>query len=262
MNQQTNKSNNNRILLPIMTWGLLLLVWLIYSVFSTDQSVMIPSIKEVWQSFLDIVQNGYGTHSFAFHLRSSFVRLFLALFFGVITGVPLGFISGYVPVIRGVVDSLIQFYRPIPPLAYYPLLIIWMGIGDGSKIFLLYLAAFAPIYIACVSAIGKIRHDYLLTGQSLGANKFRILKTIIWPATLPEVFTGFRTAFGFAYSTLVAAEMTASTSGIGWMVMDASRYLKSDVMFVGIVIMGLTGVLIDVFILFCERHLVFWKGRV
>ena len=157
-------------------------------------------------------------------------------------------------------DSVVQFYRPLPPLAYYVMLILWLGIDESSKITLLYLAAFAPIYIACVSAVSNIRVEYLLSAKSLGASGKDLFFQIVFPACLPDIFTSIRTAVGVAYTTLVSAEMIAATSGLGWMVIDASRYLKSSVIFVGIIIMGISGVLIDQGLKALEKKIVFWKG--
>ena len=169
--------------------------------------------------------------------------------------------SGYFDRFRAIIDSIVQFYRPLPPLAYYTLLILWLGIDESSKITLLFLAAFAPIYLSCVSAVGKINPDYIHNAQSLGATKKDIFFTVVLPSCLPDLFVGLRTAVGVAYTTLVSAEMIAATSGIGWMVIDASRYLKSDVMFVGIIIMGITGLLIDFGLRKLEEKVVFWKGK-
>ena len=160
---------------------------------------------------------------------------------------------------RAIVDSFIQFYRPLPPLAYYTLLILWFGIGELSKVTLLYLAAFAPIYLACVSSVNHIDQNLILSAKTLGANSRDLFFTIILPASAPEIFVGVRTAIGVAYTTLVSAEMVAATSGIGWMVIDASRYLNVDVMFVGIIIMGLTGVLLDTLLIAIEKRVLFWK---
>jgi taurine transport system permease protein len=126
----------------------------------------------------------------------------------------------------------------------------------------LFLAGFAPIYIACVSAVTKINEDYILSAKSLGADRKKVFFKIVLPACLPEIFTGIRTAMGVAYTTLVSAEMVAATSGIGWMVIDASNYLKSDVIFVGILIMGVTGIIIDFGLRYLEKRIVFWKGYV
>src|SRR5699024_6970662 len=143
------------------------------------------------------------------------------------------------------VNSVVEFYRPLPPLAYYTLLIIWLGIGDTSKIALLFLAGFAPLYIAGVSAVAKLNRDYIRSAKCLGAGQKQIFFNIILPGCMPEVFTGLRTAVGVSYTTLVSAEMVAATSGIGWMVLDASNFLRSDAIFVGIIIMGITGMVID-----------------
>lgn len=249
-----------KIPIAFLVWLLIFITWIFYTECIQPDAVMIPSPQIVWTSFLETLKNGYGGISLAVHLRSSFVRLFLAMVLAFFTAVPLGFLSGYSRLVQSIVDSIVQFYRPIPPLAYYPLLILWLGIDDRSKITLLYLSAFAPLYIACVSAISNMRYDYILSARSLGATSKDILLRIIWPSCLPEIFTGLRTSFGFAYSTLVATEMTAATSGIGWMVMDASRYLKSDIIFLGIIIMGLSGLIIDRCLYFLETHLIFWKG--
>lgn len=248
--------------LTIGTWFFILIVWYSVTKFNIVKSVLVPSPYEVWTTFLDILKGGYNSTSLMVHLGVSFKRLFIASSFAIITSIPLGLLSGYFKKFRAIVDSVIQFYRPLPPLAYYTLLILWLGIDDESKIALLFLAAFAPMYISCVSAVTKINQDYILSAESLGANKRKIFFHVVLPACMPEIFTGLRTAVGVAYTTLVSAEMVAATSGIGWMVLDASKYLKSDVMFVGIIIMGITGILIDVGLRFIEKKLVYWKGYV
>ncbi len=248
--------------LTIGTWIVILSIWYFITKLNMVQSVLVPSPYEVWISFVNILKDGYNGNSLIAHLGISFKRLFIASFFAIVTAIPLGLLSGYFDKVRSIVDSVIQFYRPLPPLAYYTLLILWFGIDDTSKITLLFLAAFAPIYIACVSAVTKINQDYILSAESLGASHQNIFFHIVLPASMPEIFTGLRTAVGVAYTTLVASEMVAATSGIGWMVIDASRYLKSNVMFVGIIIMGITGIVIDAGLRFLEKKLVYWKGYV
>lgn len=248
--------------LTVGTWIVILGLWYIVTKFNITESILIPSPYEVWSTFIDILKNGYNGISLMAHLGISFKRLAIASFLAIVTAIPLGLLSGYFDKIKAIVDSVIQFYRPLPPLAYYTLLILWFGIDDISKITLLYLAAFAPIYISCIAAVSKVNQDYISSAESLGANHKEIFFRIVLPACLPEIFTGIRTAIGVAYTTLVAAEMLAATSGVGWMVIDASRYLKSEVMFVGIIIMGITGIFIDVGLRFLERKLVYWKGYV
>lgn len=249
-------------LITAATWIIILGCWYIITKFEIVSPTLVPSPYKVWTTFLKILNSGYNGFPLLGHLGSSFERLFTALGLAVVTAIPLGLLSGYFRKIRAVIDSVVEFYRPLPPLAYYTLLVLWLGIDNTSKITLLYLAAFAPVYISCASAVTKINQDYILSAKSLGANQIQIFYKIVLPACMPEIFTGLRTAVGVAYTTLVAAEMVAATSGIGWMVLDASNYLKCDVIFVGIIIMGFTGILIDMVLRFFERKIVYWKGYV
>ncbi len=256
------KNNKTDKRLTIATWVIILGAWYIVTRMGIFSSTLVPSPYKVWSTFLDILENGYNQGSLFMHLGASFRRLFLAMGAAIITSIPLGLLSGYSNKVKSIVDSIVEFYRPLPPLAYYTLLILWFGIDDTSKVILLFLAGFAPIYIACVSAVTKINEDYILSAKSLGADKRKVFFKIVLPACLPEIFTGIRTSMGVAYTTLVSAEMVAATSGIGWMVIDASNYLKSDVIFVGILIMGLTGILIDFGLRYLEKKIVYWKGYV
>lgn len=261
MKDNNNFFNLNRIL-TIFTWLIILGIWFLVTELELISSVLIPSPLTVWKTFVDILHNGYNNVPLSAHLGISFARLFFAYFLAMIIGIPLGLLSGYFSRVRAVVDSIIQFYRPLPPLAYYTLLVLWFGIYEESKILLLFLAALAPIYVSCVSAVGKLNADYQLSALSLGASRKQVFIHVVAPACLPEIFTGLRTGIGVAYTTLVAAEMVAATSGIGWMVIDASRFLNSPVMFVGIIIMGFTGVVIDLIMRLIENYLVDWKTYV
>ncbi len=118
-----------------------------------------------------------------------------------------------------------NFTRPLPPLAYYTLLVLVLGIDNESKIALLFLACFAPIYIQCTSAVLRVKKDYINSAYTLGATKKQVFMKVA-PSCLPDIFVGLRTALGVGYTTLVAAEMVAASSGLGWLVLDASNYFK------------------------------------
>ncbi|MEB3100978.1 ABC transporter permease [Ferviditalea candida] len=263
---RNNKLEKSRKLSPetFITAGTIIaifLLWFVISKLHLVNATFFPSPAQTWSAFQDILLNGYKGESLLYHLYNSLFRLFAAFFLAVITAVPLGLMSGYSSKIRAALDPIIEFYRPLPPLSYYTLLILWFGIENTSKIALLYLAAFAPIYLAAMSAVKGVSIDRLHSGESLGANKWQVFRYIIFPSCLPEIFTGMRTALGFAYTTLVAAEMVAAVSGIGWMVLDASKYLRSDIMFVGIIIMGITGILLDRLFRMIESKLIPWRGK-
>jgi len=236
-------------------------IWFVSTSLKWVDPKLVPAPLSVWKAFVDVMQNGYKNFTLLQHLSTSLERLLIAFFAAVIITVPLGLASGNSPKIRAALEPLIEFYRPLPPLAYYTLLVLWMGIGNESKISLLFLACLAPIYIACASAVSKVREDYINSALTVGATKWQIFVHVIFPACLPDIFTGIRTALGVGYTTLVSAEMVAARSGVGWMVLDASRYMRSDIIFLGIILMGITGILLDRIILLIERKVVPWKGK-
>ncbi|MDO4860002.1 MAG: ABC transporter permease subunit [Bacillota bacterium] len=256
------KEKKNYKVIGLIVVLILLLLWIIDSAFNLIDERFLPSIGSVGKALVVITTDGYKGSTLFGHLGASFFRLFSAFFLAIATAVPLGLLSGYNKKVRAAFDPIIEFYRPLPPLAYYTLLVLWLGIGNGSKITLLYLACFAPIYIACVAAVTKVPANYINAAATLGANKKQIFMKVIFPYCLPDMFTGIRTAMGVGYSTLVAAEMVAAVSGIGWMVLDASNWLRSDIIFAGIIVMGVTGILIDAILRFIERKVVPWKGKV
>jgi taurine transport system permease protein len=239
----------------------LLVAWTLAAKTAGLSKILLPSPAAVWDRFVLMLDQGYKGHTLIAHLLDSLRRLFIAYGLAVVTAIPLGLLSGCCRRLRTALDPIISFYRPLPPLAYYTLLVLWMGIDDGSKIALLFLAGFAPMYISAVAGVSRIRSDYVNGARTLGANSVQIFFHVVFPVTLPDVFVGLRNSIGFMYSTLVAAEMVAAVSGVGWMVLDASKYLQSEVIFAGIIVMGLTGVLLDWLLNVVESRVVFWRGR-
>jgi taurine transport system permease protein len=247
-------------MISIITVIVILVLWYVITNFNMVDAKLVPTPQKTWAAFLDVCKD-YKGHSLLQHLGASMRRLMIAFGLAIITAVPLGLLSGYSKKVRAVMSPIIEFYRPLPPLAYYTLLVMALGIDDGSKIALLFLACFAPIYISCVSGVVKVKKDFINSALTLGASRTQVFFKVIFPSCLPEMFTGIRTAIGVGYSTLVAAEMVAATSGIGWMVLDAKNWFRNDVIFVGIIVMGLTGILIDFIIRLLERKLVPWAGK-
>lgn len=239
----------------------LIAVWWIIAALEVVPRLFVPHPLEVVRAFLDILMYGYRGGTLLFHLRSSLWRVFSGFALAVVTAVPIGLWMGHNRFIYAAFDPILQFYRPLPPLAYYTVLILWLGIDNESKIALLYLAAFPPLAISASSAVRSVSEEKLHAARSLGADEMQVMWHVIFPACLPQILTGMRVSVGFTYTTLVASEIVAAQSGIGWMVLDASNFLRSDVIFMGIFVMGITGVLLDRGIVLIERRLVPWKGR-
>ncbi len=248
-------------MISFTTVAIVFIAWTLVTERELVSPLFLPSPMKVWAAFIDIWQNGYKGNSLIFHISESMYLLVFALVLAIFTAIPLGMLSGFSKPIRAALDPIVEFYRPLPPLAYYTLLVIWLGIENPSKIALLYLGAFAPLYIAAVSGVQRIPRDRVNASLSLGASPWQVFTYVIFPSCLPDLFTGLRTAIGFTYTTLVAAEMVAAVSGIGWMVLDASKFLRSDQIFVGIIIMGIIAIVIDACIRWVEKTQLPWIGH-
>jgi taurine transport system permease protein len=241
--------------------GVLLSLWHLIAASGRVPAYFLPTPTRTWQTFLDIAAHGYRGHSLLEHLSASLGRVLLAFAASALLGVPVGLLVGTSRRVRALVTPVLEFYRPLPPLAYYTLLVIWLGIGNLSKVTLLLLAGLPPVVISTAGGVGGLRPDFINGARSLGATRWQVFRYVVLPGCLPEIFTGLRVSIGFIYTTLVAAEMVAGVNGLGWLVLDASKFLQSDVIFVGIFLMGLTGLLLDVILRIVERMAVPWRGR-
>lgn len=240
---------------------IILVLWWVATHMGWTNEKLIPTPEKTWAAFVEVLGEGYKGHTLLQHIGASMERLFIAFFWAFIIATPLGLVSGFSSKVRAALEPIIEFYRPLPPLAYYTLLTLALGIENESKIALLFLACFAPIYVSCVSAVARIKQDYILSAYTVGANKTQVFWYVIFPSCLADLFVGLRTAIGVAYTTLVAAEMVAATSGIGWMVLDAGNWFRNDIIFVGIIVMGITGLFIDFILKFIEKKIVPWSGK-
>jgi len=178
-----------------------------------------------------------------------------------VLGMLMGLVMGLNRWAKGILDAPIEFYWPLPPLAYLPLMIIWLGIGEVSKIALLTLAMFAPILLSAQAGVRSLPIDRINAALSLGARRRHLFFEIVLPSALPEILTGIRIALGVGWSTLVAAELIASTRGIGYMTMSASHFLATDAVFVGIAIIATCAFCFSFAMRLLERVLVPWKGK-
>jgi taurine transport system permease protein len=253
--------NEKYHLISTLSVGFVLALWVIGGLLKWFNPVFVPSVTDVSDAFWDIWANGYKGYSLPYHIFSSLRRLFYAIILAFVTAVPMGLLAGRSRLFRAVIDPFIEFYRALPPLAYYTLLILWLGIEDLSKVVLLFLSGFAPLFIGTVFAVEKIPQDRINGARSLGANGFSLFVRVIFPSCLPDILTGLRTSVGICYATLVAAEMVAAVSGIGWLVLDSSKYLRFDIVYFGILIIGGVAVLIDSSIRFFIVKSAPWIGK-
>ena len=228
---------------------------------TSNPDLFVPSIGATWEEFVNLgFGAGYRGYSLWEHLGWSMLRMVIGVGTAIALGIAVGLAIGVSPKVKAVFDPIVEFYRPLPPLGYYTLLIVWFGIEETPKVLLLFLAAFAPVVIGTESGIRSVRQSWVDQARTLGASHLYVFRHVMLPASLPQIFASIRLAVGFAYTTLVAAELVAATKGIGWMVLDASKFLRIDVIYVGIIVMGITALLLDRVIRAIENRVVPWRG--
>ncbi|KTC31915.1 MAG: taurine ABC transporter permease TauC [Pseudomonas sp.] len=247
--------------ISVLTLAGLLALWWAVTASGLVEPLFLPSPAAVLQKGWLLATTGYMDATLWQHLAASLGRIGLALGCAVLTAIPVGIAIGANRIARGVLDPLIEFYRPIPPLAYLPLIVIWCGIGELSKVLLIYLAIFAPIAIATATGVRTVDPAKLRAAQSLGATRVQLIRHVILPSALPDILTGVRIGLGVGWSTLVAAELIAATSGLGFMVQSAAQFLVTDVVVLGILVIALIAFALEMGLRALQRRLVPWHGQ-
>ena len=224
--------------------------------------LFLPKPEAILLAFRQAVAGDLDNHTLMTHFLWSMYRVFAAFFMAVVIGIPVGIAMGVSRIARGLFDPPIEFYRPLPPLAYLPLMIIWFGIGEMSKILLLFLSIFAPVALAARAGVRSIGQEQIQAARSMGASTFQVIRNVIVPGAMPEILVGLRIGMGVGWTTLVAAEMVAADAGLGKMVFNASNFLRTDVVILGILAIGAVAYVFELIMRWIERWAVPWKGRV
>lgn len=246
----------------LLTLAALVLLWWTATYLGWIKPLFLPQPEAIWRALNQAIAGDLDNNTLLGHLAWSMMRVFSAFALAIMIGVPIGIAMGVNRIARGVLDGPIEFYRPLPPLAYLPLMIIWFGIGELSKILLIFLACFAPVALAARSGVRSASQEQIQAALSMGATRMQVVRHVILPAALPEILVGLRIGMGVGWTTLVAAEMVAANSGLGQMVLNASNFLRTDVVILGIIIIGLVAYGFEVLMRKIEAWLVPWKGRV
>ena len=251
-----------RLGISLLTLGALLALWWLVARLELISPLFLPPPAQVLQQLLTLAgPQGFMDATLWQHLAASLQRILIALAAATLCGVTVGLAMGLSPTLRGMLDPLIELYRPVPPLAYLPLMVIWFGIGETSKVLLIYLAIFAPVAMATLAGVQGARQVRLRAARALGANRWQVLWYVIVPGALPDMLTGLRIGLGVGWSTLVAAELIAATRGVGFMVQSAGEFLATDVVLAGILVIALIAFILELGLRALQRRLTPWHGE-
>ncbi|EMH4164191.1 taurine ABC transporter permease TauC [Pluralibacter gergoviae] len=254
---------SRQLTLSIATLAVLLALWWAITALNLIAPLFLPPPGAVLHKLVTIAgPEGFMDATLWQHLGASLTRILIALLAAVLVGIPVGIAMGLSTTVRGILDPLIELYRPVPPLAYLPLMVIWFGIGETSKILLIYLAIFAPVAMATLAGVKSVQQVRVRAAQSLGASRGQILWFVILPGALPDILTGLRIGLGVGWSTLVAAELIAATRGLGFMVQSAGEFLATDVVLAGIAVIAVIAFILELGLRALQRRLTPWYGEV
>ncbi len=253
--------------LPLLSLLVFFGVWQLAAASEIWNQTFVPYPSTVWRAFIQVSTvhdgvRGYAGYLLHEHLYMTLRRVFAGVAIGVVIGVFLGLLMGSIPWFRSILEPWLTFLRALPPLAYFFLLIIWLGIDEAPKVTLLALAALPPAAVATTAAVVAAPVGLVEAARALGASKWQVIRDVVIPSALPETFTGIRLAVGMAYSSVVAAELFNGIPGIGGLVKDASNYNNTPVVLVGIFAIGISGLVIDGLLRTVERRAVPWRGKV
>ena len=253
---------------PFLRWivsgrsiALLLLVWyLVTGPLGLLSSLKFPSPLDAYESLAQLVlPPGYADGTLVQHILSSVALVLMGFLVAIGTGVPLGVLMGRNALVDAYVNPVFQIIRPIAPIAWIPLTILWFGLGTGAKLFVIWLAAFAPALINTYTGVRNIDTTLIQAARVHGALRKQMLFDVVIPGALPSIFTGLRTSLQACWMVLVAAELVGSFVGLGHIMIIATRDLNSGMIFVAMICVALLGVLMSAGLTYVERWAIPWR---
>ena len=246
-----------RIALVAAPWLAIVALWYAVRASGLVNPSLVPAPHAVLAKFVELARD-----RLRLDVWMSTQRVFVGVFLGVLAAVPVGFAIGWYRGVRSFVDPLINFFRALPPIALIPLVIVYFGIGEVAKTVILFYASFFAGVIVMVEGIGQISPIYVRVARCLGATDGEIFAKVIVPLAVPHILTAIRVALGVAWATLVASELIAAQQGLGALIQNASSFFQLDIVYVGIICIGLIALAMDLILRAATRRLVAWQDRI
>lgn len=231
--------------------AILAIWWAVIVVFKPHVSLLPPPTL-VAIEFWRLVQTG----DLFTHIGASLGRVLSAWVMAGLVAIPVGLAMGRIPVVEKLMDPIVELIRPISPLAWIPLAILWFGIGEAGKVFVVFIGTFFPTLISTVAGVKRIDPVLIQAGQVLGCHdRASLFRKVVLPAALPNIITGLRISFGTGWASIIAAELVAARSGLGYLISNGMEILRADRVLVGMIVIGVLGVCFDILFRFLQRRI-------
>ncbi|VTU38256.1 ABC transporter permease [Variovorax sp. PBL-E5] len=239
----------------------ILAAWELATRIGLVRSVLLPAPSDVARTFIDVLFHGYAGVSIFWHIGASVARVLAGFIAAAVFGIAIGLARGRYSLVDAVLLVPAEVVRPIPPLGLIPLFILWFGIGEVSKVLLIFYYVLLIVMLNTESGVRSCPPDLIRAAQSQGATPVQIFRYVIFPAALPQIMTGLRVGMGSALAILVASELLGGDRGLGFVVLDASNFFRTNEVFVGIVLIGLLGLISDRALNWLSRRVVHWERK-
>jgi len=247
-----------RAVMIAVPWTLIVLGWYGIAYSGLINPSLVPTPHAVAARFWELLTEGRLLSD----MWMSTQRVFLGVASGIVVAVPVGFVLGWYREIRRYIDPLINFFRALPPIALIPLVIVYFGIGESAKIVILFYASFFAGVIVMYEGVAQISPIFIRVAKTLGATDGEVFRKVVLPLAVPHILTAVRVALGVAWATLVASELIAAQQGLGALIQNASSFFQLDIIYVGIICIGLIALVMDLILRAASRRLVAWQDRI
>ena len=241
--------------------ALLLLGWYALSHASFVKAGYLPTPEELWKTFVDLVKDGYQGKPLWEHIGISLMRTLSGFALGVLFGVPVGLLAGYSRRAGAMISPIMAFIRPIPPIAFIPMAVLYFGLGETGKIVLIFFVSFNYVQANAQAGAANFPIAYRRASETLGLTRAQTFYRVVLPGALPQIFTGLKVALALSWAVVVAAELVGAQSGLGFMISDAALLFRIPVVFIGIALIGVIGLILNFTLNLIEHKIVHWKGR-
>ena len=252
--------------MPLVAWSVgavvfLALLWVVATNTGLVGPNYLPTPQAMGAEFVNLVENGYKGQTLWWHIGISLFRTLVGFVVGVALGVPLGLLSGYSRVVGAMLSPVMAFIRPIPPIAFIPMTVLYFGLGETGKIVLIAFTAFNYAFVNAHAGAMSVPIAYYRAAESIGLSKSQTFFRVVLLAAIPQIFTGLKVAMALSWAVVVAAELVGAQAGLGFMISDAAQLFRIPIVFIGIALIGIIGTALTASLTAAENKLVHWKGR-